>query len=69
MSNKKAAVSIDTYKAPVFRENLKKAGFVWTEHAGLVPNAVLLKVEYTDATFNDLYRVLNLSNSLATRVN
>lgn len=42
---KSAGVAIDTWKLGIFKKHLDRGGFAFTEHPGLTPDAMLLKVE------------------------
>lgn len=37
-------IAIDKWKLPIFKRNLDRAGFTFTEHPGLTPDMLLLKV-------------------------
>ena len=44
--SKNAAVCIDAWKLPVFKRRLDAAGYRFTEHPGVTPDTLLLKVGY-----------------------
>ncbi len=46
MTTKIAAVVIDTWKLPIFKKHLDKAGRSYTEHGHLTGDSLLLKVKY-----------------------
>lgn len=43
---KTAGVFIERWKLATFKRNLDVAGFVYTEHPGLTPETLLLKVSF-----------------------
>lgn len=42
---KVAGIAIDRWKLPIFKKHLEKAGYSLTEHLGVTPDTMLLKVE------------------------
>ena len=40
-----AGIAIDNWKLPIFRRHLDDGGFSYTEHPGLTPDAMILKVK------------------------
>jgi hypothetical protein len=57
---KNAGVAIDSWKLPIFRRHLDKAGYTFTEHPGLTEGTLLLKVQYE--WVNDLKPVIEAAN-------
>lgn len=43
---KTAAVVIDEWKLSIFKKQLDKAGYAYTEHPGMSANTLLLRVKY-----------------------
>ena len=43
---KRAAIAIDTWKLPIFKKHLDKAGYTFTEHDGLIRGTLTLHVDY-----------------------
>jgi hypothetical protein len=41
-----AAVVIDKWKLPIFKQHLDSAGYIYTEHPGLTQETLTLRVEY-----------------------
>lgn len=41
---KTAGIVIDAWKLPIFERVLREAGHTWTQHDGLAPDTLLLKV-------------------------
>jgi hypothetical protein len=51
----KAAIIIDSWKLPMFKRNLDKAGYAFTQADGLTPDTLILSVETTNINgLNDL---------------
>lgn len=44
-----AGIAIDKWKLPIFKRHLDAAGFEYTEHKGLTPIMMLLKVKTPSA--------------------
>jgi hypothetical protein len=44
-----AGIAIDNWKLPIFKRHLDAAGFEYTEHKGLTPTTMLLKVKTPSA--------------------
>lgn len=42
---KTAGIAIDNWKLAIFKRHLDAGGFVYTEHPGLTPDAMILKVQ------------------------
>lgn len=42
---KTAGIAIDNWKLEIFRKHLDEAGYSYTEHPGLTPEAMILKVK------------------------
>lgn len=61
-SGQTAVLVMDYYKAPTLRENLKKAGFKWTEHPCITVGAMIFEVELNIERIYNLYKVVKLSN-------
>ncbi len=66
---KKAAIAMDTYKAPTFRVNLENAGFSWTEHPGFIKKTLIFKVEFNPKDSSKLHKVIKASNEVSTQRN
>jgi hypothetical protein len=43
---KTAGVVIDDWKLAIFRKHLDNAGFAYTQHPGITPDTITLKVKY-----------------------
>lgn len=62
---KTAGVVIDAYKLPVFKKHLDAAGFKYTQHPGITPDSLTLKVEYEWVA--DLKPIIEAANKEATK--
>ena len=57
-----AAVIIDDWKLPTFKRILTDAGYKFTEHDGVFPNTVCLKVEATNMVIlGDIINTCNVA--------
>lgn len=41
-----AGVCIDSWKLPIFKRHLDLAGYEYSEHPGITPNTLTIKVKY-----------------------
>jgi len=68
-----AGIVMNAYKAPTFRANLKKAGFLFTEEGevkkGALKGALIFKVEFEVERLAELKTVVDLSNQASSRMN
>lgn len=60
---KTAGIVIDSYKLPIFKRHLDKAGFKYTEHLTSSEKVIMLKVSYTFV--GDLQPVIIAANKEA----
>ena len=65
----KAAVVLDNYKAPIFREHLKDAGFEWKEFPGPFKNQQTWQVEFLPGQLQKLNETLQTATNIAHRQN
>lgn len=62
---KTAGVFIDAWKLTIFERTLRESGYTWTQHPGLAPKTLLLKVA-TD-NMQALAQVILRANQEAAR--
>jgi hypothetical protein len=63
---KNAAIVIDSWKLPVFTKHLNESDFAFENEQGLVPETVLLKVQYEDLI--KLGSVVKVANMWCTAI-
>lgn len=63
---KTAAIVVDTWKLPTFREHLTKAGFTYSEHPGLTDDTTTMRVKYEWVA--DLKPVVEQANEYCARL-
>lgn len=54
----KAGVALEKWKLPIFKRLLDQAGFTYTEHNGLTPDAAWLKVDVSAERMQTLQTVI-----------
>jgi hypothetical protein len=55
-----AGVVIDAWKLPIFKRYLDEAGYTYTEHPGITPDTLTLKVTYV--WVHKLHQIVKLAN-------
>lgn len=65
--DKSAAVAVDFYKLPTFKQILDEAGYSYEELGGITPGTATLKVAYAEKELPHLTLIIKRANREAAK--
>lgn len=67
MRDKSAAIAVDFYKVPIFKQRLEEAGYAYEEFGGIAPGTKTLKVAYAEEELPALTELIKSANAEASK--